>query len=199
MMPNTEAARYAAGWLARHSKARITMIMASADHYVRDSAEPGLMPECIARSRDRNTDLLLHGCLPALQNHGLPADWDISIAVPGRVQVVCFDNTRESRYSSPPLTTVDSFIAKYALMAVEPPIARIEGYDAGPQVLTDWLSSGRAGHHAPLTGGRRAAQGQCRGFRPVCSLKVHEVILIAGISAADGRRQPGGLRRSGCR
>lgn len=117
MMPNTKTARYAAGWLARHSKARIAMIMTSADHYVRDSAEPGPMPECIARSRDLNTDMLLHG---------LPADWDISIAVPGRVQVVGFDNTRESRYSSPPLTTVDSFIAKYALMAVEPPIARIE-------------------------------------------------------------------------
>lgn len=93
MMPNTEAARSAAGWLAKHSKARVAMIMASADHYVRDSAEPGPMPECIARSRDLNTDMLLHG---------LPTDWDISIAVPGRAQVVGFDNTRESRYSSPP-------------------------------------------------------------------------------------------------
>lgn len=72
-------------------------------------------------------DALALGALSALSRE--------HIRIPEQIQIIGFDNTRESRYSSPPLTTVDPFIMRYAQLAVEQLIARIEGYDGPAKVL----------------------------------------------------------------
>lgn len=54
------------------------------------------------------------------------------VAVPGDVQVIGFDNNRESEYMQPPLSSVDSQIPWIAQTAVGRIIGRIEGSVRGP-------------------------------------------------------------------
>ena len=58
------------------------------------------------------------------------------ISVPEEVQVIGFDNTRESAHSTPPLTTIDPFVWQYAQMSVDCLIRRIEGDDSKPGLYT---------------------------------------------------------------
>lgn len=73
-------------------------------------------------------DAIALGVLSALRRHG--------IDVPGRVQVIGFDNTTDAHYMSPSLTSVDPDAENYARYAVERLIARIEGDDQPPMVKT---------------------------------------------------------------
>ena len=73
-------------------------------------------------------DALALGALSTLSKH--------HISVPEQIQVIGFDNTRESHYSSPPLSTVDPHVMQYAQLAVQQLIARIEGSSEKVHVLT---------------------------------------------------------------
>lgn len=70
-------------------------------------------------------DALALGALSALQSRG--------ISVPEQVAVIGFDNVDEARYSTPPLTTVDSGLEWVASRAVELLLSRIDGHDGGPR------------------------------------------------------------------
>ena len=183
MMPNVDASRYATNWLIEHSDGHVGMIGASFETYEQDAKDPDSIPQRLRHTRDRNTDMRLHGYLLALQDHAIQPDWTIirpvrklieaegeratemllqtgdipsgiicandalalgalstlskhHISVPEQIQVIGFDNTRESHYSSPPLSTVDPHVMQYAQLAVQQLIARIEGSSEKVHVLT---------------------------------------------------------------
>lgn len=73
-------------------------------------------------------DILALGVLSALRLR--------HVCVPGDVQVVGFDNTRDSEHSMPSLTTVDPFVWQYAQIAVDRLIRRIEGDGGGVGLFT---------------------------------------------------------------
>ena len=72
-------------------------------------------------------DAMAFGVLRVLASRGL--------RVPDDVAVVGFDNTEQSRFSTPPLTSVDPGQEQIARAAVELLVQRIEGRTGGPEVV----------------------------------------------------------------
>jgi len=73
-------------------------------------------------------DQLALGSLFTLASNG--------IAVPGQVQVIGFDNIEEAAYFQPPLTTMDSCLDWVAPTVVDRLLARIDGGDMKPSLIT---------------------------------------------------------------
>lgn len=73
-------------------------------------------------------DQLAIGAVSALNASGLD--------LPGRVQVIGFDNIEEAAYLQPPLTTMDSRLDWTAPTAVDRILARIQGESLAPELLT---------------------------------------------------------------
>ncbi len=74
------------------------------------------------------TDILALGALSMLKIRG--------INVPDDIQIIGFDNTRDSAHCTPSLTTIDPFVWQYAQMAVDSLLRRIDGDTGNPGLFT---------------------------------------------------------------
>ena len=73
-------------------------------------------------------DTIALGALTSLRLHHINSPEDL--------QVIGFDNTRDSAHATPPLTVIDPFVWQYAQMSVDCLLRRIEGDSSEPGQFT---------------------------------------------------------------